>query len=73
MEAFEDAVRVAVVMGGESTHQRTVIKASSRIHLQLNLRSSHVELPGRFYEEPRHVLARNLGVFQARGLGSPAK
>jgi hypothetical protein len=27
MEAFKDVVRVAVAMGGESTHQRPVIKA----------------------------------------------
>jgi len=26
MEAFTDVVRVAAVMGGESTHQRTAIK-----------------------------------------------
>jgi hypothetical protein len=36
MEAFADVVRVAVVMGGESTHQRLAIKASPRIHLDLN-------------------------------------
>jgi hypothetical protein len=29
MEGFEDVVPVAVVMGGESTHQRPTIKASS--------------------------------------------
>jgi hypothetical protein len=29
MEAFEDVVRVAVAMGGESTHQKQVIKAKS--------------------------------------------
>jgi hypothetical protein len=29
MEAFEDVVLVAVAMGGESTHQRPVIKAKS--------------------------------------------
>jgi hypothetical protein len=29
MEAFEDVVRVAVAMGGESTHREPVIKAKS--------------------------------------------
>jgi hypothetical protein len=29
MEEFEDVVPVAVVMGGESTHQRPVIKTKS--------------------------------------------
>src|SRR5271155_2102266 len=29
MEVFEDVVPVAVVMGGESTHQRRVIKAKA--------------------------------------------
>jgi hypothetical protein len=38
MEEFEDVARVAVVMGGESTHQREPIKATPRIHLHLNFR-----------------------------------
>jgi hypothetical protein len=29
MEGFEDVVPVAVVMGGESTHQRPTIKVTS--------------------------------------------
>jgi hypothetical protein len=32
-EALEDVVRVAVVIGGESTHQRRAIKTTPRIHL----------------------------------------
>jgi hypothetical protein len=47
MEEFEDVARVAVVMGGESTHQRESIKAIAAIHLHLNLRSTLVELAGR--------------------------
>jgi hypothetical protein len=34
-------------MGGESTLPRQVIKAKALIHLNLNLRSSIVEAPGR--------------------------
>jgi hypothetical protein len=46
MELWEDVVRVAVAMGGESTHQRPAIKTNSRIHLDLNLRSSQIEAGG---------------------------
>jgi hypothetical protein len=38
VEVLEDVVPVAVVMGGESTHQRESIKEMWRIHLYLNLR-----------------------------------
>src|ERR1700694_3264827 len=47
MEAFVDVVRVAVVMGGESTHRRPAIKTKARIHLDLDLRSTHIEPGGR--------------------------
>src|SRR6202011_2894563 len=52
MEAFEDVVRVAVVMGGESTHQRPAIKTSPRIQVDLYLRSNHVEHGGRSRAPP---------------------
>jgi len=41
-----DVVPVAVVMGGESTHQPPPIKTSARIHLHLDLRSSDIEPAG---------------------------
>src|ERR1039458_8023319 len=46
IEEFEDVVLVAVVMGGESTHQRQAIKTRPRIHVYLNLRLTDVEAGG---------------------------
>jgi len=47
IERFEDVVRVAVAMGGESTHQRVTIKANLLIHLYLDLRCRRIEAAGR--------------------------
>jgi hypothetical protein len=47
IEGFEDVVRVAVAMGGESTHQRVTIKANPLIHLYLDLRWRRIEAAGR--------------------------
>jgi len=47
IEGFEDVVRVAVAMGGESTHQRVTIKANLLIHLYLDLRCRRIEAAGR--------------------------
>jgi hypothetical protein len=43
----EDVIRVAVAMGGESTHRRATIKTKALIHLHLDLRSTHIEPGGR--------------------------
>jgi hypothetical protein len=65
IEGLEDVVRVAVAMGGESTHQRVSIKPNPLIHLYLDLRSRRIEAPGR----SRPVFA---GVLTVRRLGQMA-
>src|SRR6516225_3554158 len=62
---LEDVVPVAVVIRGESTRQPPPIKASERIHLHLDLRSSDVEPAGPWHDPVSAEFQRKFAGFLA--------